>query len=202
MTDSSHDRRKDDGIRHTVALGENLAEPLELVQLSLNSTAMARERFPGYRFTRLVGARLELEDADMKHMSHIIGVDLLRPLSGVARPFEYQLRHMINRFELSALFGDDGHGLYHHAIRPKGYDFQRDEVHPTGMEHWRADYREMTDVRQMIAASIVWLYRAGKDNVWLRRVPCTWHAADAIVTLKATDALDDWARLYAFYPGW
>ena len=54
----------------------------------------------------------------------------------------------------------------------------------------------------MMAASIIWLYRAGKDNVWLRRVPCTWHAADAIDRLNAAGAFGDWARLYALYPGW
>lgn len=70
------------------------------------------------------------------------------------------------------------------------------------MEQWRADYRHMPEERQMMAASIVWLYRAGKDNVWLRRVPCTWHAADAIVCLEAVGAFEDWARLYALYPGW
>jgi hypothetical protein len=70
------------------------------------------------------------------------------------------------------------------------------------MAQWRANFREMSDERQMIAASIVWLYRAGKDNVWLRRVPCTWHAADAIKCMSATNVLTDWARLYALYPGW
>jgi len=181
---------------------EILAEPLEVIRLSLDAVGAARERFPGYRLTRLVSTRLELDDADMAHLSRILGVDLLRPVAGALRPFDHHLRHMIDRYDLGALFSDDGYAPYHHAIRPTGYDFHRDEVHPTGMEQWRADYRAMPDVRQMIAASIVWLYRAGKDNVWLRRVPCTWHAADAVATLNAADALDDWARLYALYPGW
>jgi hypothetical protein len=33
----------------------------------------------------------------------------------------------------------------------------------------RADYRAMTAAQQMLAASIIWLYRGGKDNRWLRR---------------------------------
>jgi hypothetical protein len=52
------------------------------------------------------------------------------------------------------------------------------------------------------AASVIWLYRAGKDNVWLRLVPCTWHAGDAIERMRSTGLLSDWARLFALYPGW
>lgn len=203
MTCSEIDRIGAPGTRSSVgSLSENLAEPLEIIRSSLESAGAARERFPGYRLTRLVGARLELDDADIVHLSNILGVDLLRPVAGMPRPFDHQLRHTIDRFDLGALFTDDGYGPYHHAIRPAGYDFHRDEVNPAGMEQWRANYRAMPDVRQMIAASILWLYRAGKDNVWLRRVPCTWHAADAIVALNAGNALDDWARLYVLYPGW
>jgi len=39
------------------------------------------------------------------------------------------------------------------------------------METWRADYRNMHSVQQMFAASIIWLYRWGKDRVWLRGYP-------------------------------
>ncbi len=66
----------------------------------------------------------------------------------------------------------------------------------------RADYRAMTAAQQMLAASIIWLYRGGKDNRWLRRVPCTWHAADAIDEMRRRDALADWGRLIPLYPGW
>lgn len=186
----------------TVGHHQDLPEPLDVIRLSLASVDAARDRFPGYRLTRLVGARLDLDEVDIGHFSDILGVDLLRPVLGVLRPFDFHLREVIARYDLDTLFRDEGHAPYHHAIRPTGYDFYRDEVIPTGMEQWRADYRHMSDARQMMAASIVWLYRAGKDNVWLRRVPCTWHAADAIACLNAAGALDDWARLYALYPGW
>lgn len=180
----------------------DLAEPLEVIRLSLESADAVRERFPNYRLTRLVEARLELDEIDVGQLSNILGVDLRRPTPGVLRPFDAHLWKVIDRYGLGALFSDDGHAPYHHAIRPTGYDFHRDEVIPTGMEQWRADYREMSDERQMIAASIIWLYRAGKDNVWLRRVPCTWRASDAIACMSAAEALVDWARLYALYPGW
>jgi hypothetical protein len=82
-------------------------------------------------------------------------------------------------------FSDDGPGPRHHAIRPAGYDFHSDAVIPIAMEQWRADYRAMAAHRQMLAASIIWLYRGGKDSCWLRRVPCTWRAADGLHALRS-----------------
>jgi hypothetical protein len=38
------------------------------------------------------------------------------------------------------------------------------QVDAVAMERWRADYRGMGAERQMLAASIVWLYRGGKDT--------------------------------------
>jgi hypothetical protein len=70
------------------------------------------------------------------------------------------------------------------------------------MEKWRADYRAMSSAQQMFAATIIWLYRGGKDNRWLRRVPCTWHAVDAIGEMRRSNILADWGILVALYPGW
>ena len=189
-------------VRSAVSPCGHIAEPLQVIRLSIDSADAARRQYPGYRLTRLVGARLELDEKDIERLCDMLGLDLLRPVVGASRPFDHHLRHVIALYELGALFSDDGHAPYHHAIRPTGYDYHRDAVDPHGMELWRADYRAMPDVRQMMAASILWLYRAGKDNVWLRRVPCTWHAAEAIACLRANGAFEDWARLYALYPGW
>jgi hypothetical protein len=203
MSDVSTIRGGTPALQHAaVSPHEGVAKPLEVIRLALISAGAAREQFPGYRLTRLVEARLELNEIDMIWLSDILGYDLLRSVEGALRPFDYHLRNVIDSCDLGALFTDDGYAPYHHAIRPAGYDFDRDEVIPTGMEKWRADYRALPDSKQMMAASIVWLYRAGKDNVWLRRVPCTWHAADALACLRDADALEDWARLYALYPGW
>jgi hypothetical protein len=54
--------------------------------------------------------------------------------------------------------------------------FPVDAVHSKDMESRRADYRSMHSVQQMFTASIIWLCRGGKDNVWLGRGPCTWLA--------------------------
>lgn len=190
------------GHLQSVERSEELPEPLEVIRIALQSVEAAHERFPGYRLTRLVGARLELSEFDAARLSGILGADLLPPPQAGLHPFNDHLRYLIARYDLKSLFKDDGPAPHHHSIRPTGYDYYRDEVDPIGMERWRARYRGMSDERQMLAASIIWLYRAGKDKIWLRRVPCTWHAADAIVYMKSTNVLFDWGRLFVLYPGW
>ena len=180
----------------------NLAGPLAVMQLAMRSPGEAKAHFPGYRLSDLVASRLQLDDLDMASFSEILELDPVNPSIEQRRPFDYQLRHVITRYRLQSLFGDDGPGPHHHSIRPTGYDFHSDAVIPTAMERWRADYREMADHRQMLAASMIWLYRGGKDNCWLRRVPCTWHVADALHNLRSAGAIADWAWLFVLYPGW
>lgn len=176
--------------------------PLAVLKLSLLEPVKARTDFPDYRLTRLVTARLDMEDGDIAALTVLTGCVLPQPPVSIAREFELQLRTVIERYGLSSLFQDDGPGRFHHAIRPSGYDYQADEVDALGMEHWRAFYRGMSPERQMLAASILWLYRGRKDNRWLRRVPCTWHASDAIQRLNSSGLLSDWGQLIALYPGW
>lgn len=170
----------------------DLTEPLALIELAVRFPEAARERFPAYRLTRLVASRLELDDVDISQLAAILRTGTIQPSLDDPRPFDHQLRYVIHRYSLESLFSDDGPGTYHHVIRPTGYDFHHDAVIPAGMEQWRADYRAMSDERQMLAASIIWLYRAGKDNRWLRRVPCTWQAADAVSHMHSTGVLVDW----------
>jgi hypothetical protein len=71
------------------------------------------------------------------------------------------------------------------------------------MREWRRRYKALPTLRQMMVATIIWLYRGGADKTWLARLPSTWHAADAVATLQGADgALRDWGRLVALYPGW
>ncbi|MDH7785480.1 hypothetical protein QBD01_001498 [Ochrobactrum sp. 19YEA23] len=189
-------------IHRQFVLYESMPEPLHLIGLSLMSVETARARYPAYRLTRLVASRLELDNEDIRQLSSVPGIDILPSSHDKLRSFDQHLRTIIARYNLDTLFQDSGHGPYHHSIQPTGYDFYHDEVMAVGMEQWRAGYRHMSKERQMLAASIIWLYRAGKDNVWLRRVPCSWHAADAIECMRAAGVLDDWLRLYLLYPGW
>jgi hypothetical protein len=173
-----------------------------LLALICGDPQRAKERLPNYRLTRLVAARVGMDEAEVKSLADLTGDPVSEPFWHPSKAFEGQLRETIGRYGLAPLFRDDGPGPYHHAIRPTGYDYYADEVEPVGMEDWRAAYRALATEHQMIAASIIWLYRARKDNIWLRRVPCTWHAADALAVMRRRGVLPDWARLMTLYPGW
>ena len=70
------------------------------------------------------------------------------------------------------------------------------------MAEWRRAYKALPPVRQMMVATIIWLYRGEPDKTWLARLPSTWHAADAVAALVEAGALRDWSRFVALYPGW
>jgi len=74
---------------------------------------------------------------------------------------------VISRYSLTGLFRDVDHGPHHHAIKPSGYDDDADAVSPKAMAQWRATYRALPEPHQIIAATIIWLYRGGPDTVWL-----------------------------------
>ena len=173
-----------------------------LLSLALADPERAKERFPAYRLSQLVTARFDMDDVEATIFANLARPPATARLLHDPAPFNDHLRDAIERFGLTSLFCDNGPGRHHHAIRPPGYDYHADAVDAWGMERWRADYRSMTAAQQMLAASIIWLYRGGKDNRWLRRVPCTWHAADAIDEMRRRDVLTDWGRLISLYPGW
>jgi hypothetical protein len=172
-----------------------------LLSLALSDPSKARDRFPDYRLTRLVLTRFDMDDVEASVFIDLTEATAPETVLG-GTPFNDHLRTSIDRFALTDLFCDDGRGRYHQAIRPTGYDYYVDAVDAAAMEKWRADYRAMSPAQQMFAATIIWLYRGGKDNRWLRRVPCTWHAVDAVGEMQRSDILADWGILVSLYPGW
>jgi hypothetical protein len=156
------------------------------------------EALAGMRLSALVLSRLDL---DARDVGTLLGGDTESAIAG-DRAFDASLRSLITDYGLARLFVDDGPGLHHHAVRPRGYDFAVDDVDPGGMERWRADYRAMAPARQMLAATILWLYRGKQDFCWLRRVPCDWDAADAVDEMERAGVLQRWGSLVARYPGW
>jgi hypothetical protein len=173
-----------------------------LLALALTDPSQAKARFPDFRLTRLVTARLDMDDEEATLFSDLANTIASQPLSYDPAQFDEHLRAVIGRIGLTPLFRDDGPGRHHHAVRPSGCDYKADKVDAWGMERWRADCRAMSTARQMVAASIIWLYRGGKDSRWLRRVPCTWHAVDALCEMRRSGVLPEWGRLISLYPGW
>ncbi len=76
------------------------------------------------------------------------------------------------------------------------------QIRAEEMARWRADFRAMAPEQQMVAATLIWLYRAGPDSIWLRRVRCAWFAMDALRHLQDADCISLWLRIIATYPGW
>jgi hypothetical protein len=159
------------------------------LHMAITGPAGRRDALAGMRLSAVVLSRLDLDGGDVATL-----LDGDTEAAGAGdRAFDAGLRGLIT---------DDGPGQHHHAVRPRGYDFAAGEVDPLGMERWRADYRVMAPARQMLAATILWLYRGKRDFCWLRRVPCDWDAATAVDEMESAGVLQRWGALIARYPGW
>jgi hypothetical protein len=152
------------------------------------------------RLSKLVAQRFDMDSDEALRFALARGGDLAATEG--PEPFDRHLRTVISRYGSTSLFRDAGPGRHHHATKPTGYDDDVDAVIPEAMAQWRATYRALPEPHQIIAATIIWLYRGGPDTVWLRPVAVAWPAADAVALLRAADALADWGLLVALYPGW
>jgi hypothetical protein len=151
------------------------------------------------RLSALVASRFDMDDDEAHRFALACGRAVAT--AGHAS-FDRHLRDVIWRYRLVTLFQDVGGGRHHQAIKPAGYDYDADAVIPEAMAEWRATYRALPEPHQMMAATIIWLYRGGPDTVWLRRVAVAWPAAYAIEVLREHRTLVDWGQLIALYPGW
>ncbi len=179
-------------------------EPVAVAAFAAVSPSFAKGRFPKYRLADLVAKRPDMDEKDATALAAVCGVSVTGPFWSVAAPFAEQLAHVLARYDLTAFYRAqliEG-AEHHYAIRPTGYDFRTNEIIPAEMDAWRAGYRGLPLERQMMVATIMWLYRGGADSTWLKGLPCGWHAADAVHELRAAGAVEDWARLVALYPGW
>lgn len=116
--------------------------------------------------------------------------------------FNEALQRAILQLRLFKLFARTYDGEHHRSICPAAYNERTGEHYPQEMARWRADFRAMSPEQQMMATTIVWMYRAGPDSIWLRRVPCTWKASEALHYMRDTGCLAAWLQLIARYPGW
>ena len=183
-----------------------LADPAaieHLMMLASADPAAAEQAFSDLRLIQVVAARFDMDVAEAGcFLNDSSGASTMPPPHHADAVFHGHLQQTLDRYELGCLFVDDAPGRHHHMVRPRGYDYSVDAVNPKEMETWRAEYRKMCPAQQVLAASIIWLYRGGKDRVWLRRVPCTWQATEALGVLRADRALSDWGRLMFLFPGW
>ncbi len=185
--------------------------PVAMVAMTLHCSDLATYRFPRTRLVDVVALRPSMDYAEAAALADLCGVtdvptELRRlqsaGLSVPRRPFNAQLWHVIDTYGLGALFERDPQFETGIDVRPRGIVWRTSEVDKPAMAEWRRAYKALYEPQQMMAATIIWLYRGGPDKTWLTRLPCSWPAPYAIIALGLAGMAPDWAKLVALYPGW
>jgi hypothetical protein len=153
------------------------------------------------RLDRLVQHLLDLDEDDAMELVTLGGVPMALGNRSPAS-FNKALQQVIRQLRLFKLFCPSQEGEFHRSICPAAYNERTGEHHPEEMARWRAEFRVMAPEQQMMAATIIWLYQSGPDSTWLRRVPCTWRAGEAMQYMRDAGCLSLWLSLIARYPGW
>lgn len=181
-----------------------------MAQTLMALAELAQRGLPRLRGESFLLEEIRLEDLvagllDMDAQEAELVDSMLHPPSPFQRTpesFHAALQEAIRELRLFPLFARTRDGVWHRSLCPAAYDELTGLHHPGEMARWRADYRSMAPERQMVAATLVWLYRGGADSIWLRRVPCTWRASEALHYMRDAGCLGIWLRLIARYPGW
>ncbi len=164
-------------------------EPVAAAAFAVVSPTFAKGRFPKYQLVDLVTKRPSMDEREATALAAVCGATVSPPYWARSEPFAAQLINVIDAHDLWLFYRRTEQG--EHGVRPS------DDV-----QAWRRGYRELPPARQMMCATIMWLYRGHPDKTWLDRLPWRWLAADAIGELRAAGTLEDWGRLVALYPGW
>jgi hypothetical protein len=158
-------------------------------------------RFDNVRLSAVVSKCLDMDLPEARFLFALAGAPYTQTEQS-PQAFNKVLHEVIYRYRLQNLFCAGASGEHHRGVTPTGYNEITGDTYADEMARWRADFRAMAPERQMMAATIIWLYQSGPDTTWLRRVPCTWRASEALNYLRDANCLSDWLRLLATYPGW
>lgn len=183
------------------AKGRSTPASIEKVGEALYQYACLAEPQAEVRLDRLVKRLLDLDDHEARKLDALSGADSAL-FSRDPRSFHVVLQQAIRELRLHRLFVPTNEGEDHRSICPSAVNERTGEHDPKEMARWRSDYRAMAPERQMMAATIIWLYQSGPDSTWLRRVPCTWRVAEALHYMQDAGSLWLWLRFVARYPGW
>ena len=152
---------------------------------------------------RLEDLVLSLLDLDIEKAAQMESLsDSETPFERCPERFYETLQQAIRQLRLFKLFAGTHDGEYHRSVCPAAYNERTGKHDAEEMARWRADFRAMSPEQQMMTTTIVWMYRSGPDSIWLRRVPCTWKASEALYYMHDTGCLAVWLQLVARYPGW
>jgi hypothetical protein len=183
-------------------LSENDSEfPTALIAVVAKSSTPLPQRFELVRFDHLVAQCVGMTFPEEMILANLLLKRQRRP-QRTPEGFYESLREAISSCRLWPLFARAECAEWHRSIIPAAYNERTGEVYPVEMAKWRADFRAMAPECQMMAATIIWLYRAGSDSIWLRRVPSSWRAVEALRYMRDADVLGLWLNLITNYPGW
>lgn len=189
---------------HEIACADPIAKSLSMWVSAIRHGLLPPEsvsaRLEGLKLESLVLGLLDLDESEATQIESLSGSEA-RP-NRCPEDFYETLQRTIRQLRLFSLFGRTHDGEYHRSIGPAAYNEPTDKRYPEDMARWRANFRGMTPEQQMMAATIIWLYRGGADSIWLRRVPCTWKATEALHYMQDAGCLALWLQLIARYPGW
>lgn len=177
--------------------------PTAMVGYALVSSTFARGKFPKFTFIAMMDKRSSMDEYEVCAVADMCGADVTPPFWGNPGPFTAQLHSVIGKYDLWGLFRKNEHGTpgTPFEIIPVG---SHEDANSDVLKKWRADFKKLSDVQKAMAISILGLYNAHAcNNHWLLRVPAkSWHAVDGIQILRENNALADWGKLFAEYPGW
>lgn len=174
-------------------------EPVAAIAFAMVSPAFSRGRFPKMKLIDLVTKVPCMDGSEAVALAALVGVDI--PPYRDPHLFNEHLHDLIKRYELGEFFLTGQKPVQGIDVRPRGVDWTNWKTNATEMAAWRRAYKDLAPSRQMLVATVMWLYRA-RDKTWMQRLPSSWHAADSIVILKKAGFLRDWCKLAALYPGW
>ena len=176
--------------------------PVAVVGYAQVLQSLARGRFAKFSFIDMMDKRSRMDEREACAVAYLCGADVTLPFWGNPVPFTKQLVAIIDKYELWRFFerNSDAEPGTPYEIQPVGSGVETDSA---TLKQWRADFKKLPDVRKMMVLAILGLYNATacKEH-WLFRAPKAWHAADGIQILRESNALRDWAVLFATYPGW
>lgn len=183
--------------------------PIVLTAYTIASPELSRRRFPDTTFIDLIAKRPAMDRNELLAFVAVCSNQIILPSSRSPEEFTEHLLYVIDRYGLNALFEILDRRHYqaiepHYQICPSGVSWlkpNQPEKH-NGFAKWQDDYQELPQVGQLMAATIMTLYKGRPDDYWMENVPKEWDAVEGIERLLKHGAFEDWARLYALYPGW
>lgn len=184
----------------TAPVTQSMLAWIAAAKQGLPPTASVALDLDAMRLEDLVLGLLDLDIEEAVQMDAL--ADSGTPFERSPAHFYETLQQAMRQLRLFTLFARTHDGEHHRSVCPAAYNERTGEHYPEEMAHWRAGFRAMSPEQQMVAATIVWLYRSGPDSIWLRRVPCTWKASEALHYMRDTGCLAVWLQLVARYPGW